>query len=389
VRELLPRDDIHERLLEVFPRSAFDTVLSNQLAAAAVAAMLYIDAVVPDQGDPPPDTNWARPSLCLWMNDDTYMRDDEADRAAWRDAALGSNARRKVSALRESWGVSDEGWYADNSRETLRDETFSEWLTRGALRARSGLPTTSGAPRWALTASFADLFLPALQGEELAEEIDAWRERSLDPGELVRVHAAHERERRAHAVDVTLPDGTRRSLEPGTASLILKGVLEDWAPSRLRDPVVLSVSEPGDKVFMADDARLRALGLTMDPTALLPDAVLVDIGVDPPVFWMVEAVATDGPVTEERRRQLLEWAADQRIPTESCAFLSAFVSRNDNAARRRLKDIAEGTFAWYADEPARELAWYELVDNTAAQERLAEVTPLMAAEDRREGPFGG
>jgi len=76
--------------------------------------------------------------------------------------------------------------------------------------------------------------------------------------------------------------------------------------------------------------------------------------------WIVEAVATDGPVTEERRRRLLEWAADQKIPAGSCRFLSAFLSRNHGAAKRRLKDLAVGTLAWYLDEPTRELSWHEI-----------------------------
>ena len=52
---------------------------------------------------------------------------------------------------------------------------------------------------------------------------------------------------------------------------------------------------------------------------------------------------------------------------KTSAFLSTlaassrrFLDRNDDAARRRLKDLAVGTFAWYASEPTRELAWYDI-----------------------------
>ncbi len=51
MRQLLLRDQIQARLTLVFPREAFDPVLSNPLATAALAAMLYVDAVVPDIGD--------------------------------------------------------------------------------------------------------------------------------------------------------------------------------------------------------------------------------------------------------------------------------------------------------------------------------------------------
>ncbi len=44
---------------------------------------------------------------------------------------------------------------------------------------------------------------------------------------------------------------------------------------------------------------------------------------------------------------------------EMLASGSVFVSRADATVRRR-QNLARGTFAWYADEPEHELAWYEL-----------------------------
>jgi hypothetical protein len=356
---LLPREECHARLQRIFPRTAFDPVLSNPLASAAVAAMLYIGAVVPDTEDPGDDAVWARPSLCLWMSDGVYAHDDPAARVAWRTAALG-RGRSATVPLQTSWGLPDESWYRDNSRETLRDETFTNWLSHGAVRVRPGVPTTSGRPRWALTASFAALFSPDVSGDDLDAAIDAWRGTHMSPGDRFRISTARDRERQAHSVSVDLPNGEVRTLEPGHASLILKGVVEQWAPARLADPVVLSISEPGDKVYVADASRLRALGLTMDASSVLPDAVIVDIGADPPEFWMIEAVASDGPVDEDRRQALLRWAEAQRIDPSLCRFLSAFASRSSPSARKRLKDLAAGTFAWYADEPGNELAWSDI-----------------------------
>jgi hypothetical protein len=343
----------------IFPRDAFDPVLSNPLAAAALAAMLYVDAIVPDEGEVAADAVWARPTTCLWMSDDVYARDTAQDRIAWRRAA--ARGRRALEDLQASWGLPYlTSWYRDNTREALRDETFPAWLDYGAIRYRPGIRTTSSLPRWALTSSFADLFDLSLSESQFTETVEDWRASHMSPGDRFRIATFRERERAEYAVAVRLPDGQVRSLEPGEASLILRGVLEEWAPARLLDPVVLSISEPGDKVYLADAARLRSLGLAIDAGNLLPDAVIVDIGETPPAFWIVEAVASDGPVTEDRRRQLMRWAEDQRIPPTSCRFLTAFFDRNSEAARRRLKDIAVGTFAWYASEPLRELAWYEI-----------------------------
>ncbi|HSV64664.1 MAG TPA: BsuBI/PstI family type II restriction endonuclease [Mycobacteriales bacterium] len=357
-RPLPARTECHVRLKRIFPRAAFDPVLANPLAATAVAAMLYVDAVVPDDAPLFHDAVWARPTTCLWMSDEAYGRTSDADRAAWRAAA--GHGKRQVSDLLTCWEVRFDPWYADNTRETLRDETFPAWLRNGAVRLRPGVPTTSGKPRWALTASFADLFDPELDGEPLAIAIDAWRTDRMSPGDRLRIHMVHERDRQAYATQVVLPGGQVRSLEASTASLILKGVIEEWAPVRLGDPIVLTISEPGDKVYLADAAIMKALGISLDPSTLLPDAVIVDIAATPPAFWIIEAVASDGPIDEHRRRAFLGWADDQRIPQGSCHFLSAFSSRNSDSARRRLKDLAAGTHAWYADEPTRELSWYEL-----------------------------
>ncbi|MGH3887751.1 MAG: BsuBI/PstI family type II restriction endonuclease [Pseudonocardiaceae bacterium] len=110
----------------------------------------------------------------------------------------------------------------------------------------------------------------------------------------MRIHSLQERERSIHAVLVKFPDGQTQSLEPGEASRILKGVLESWAPVRLFDPVVLSISQPGDKVYVGDVATLTRLGITINASELLPDAVIVDIGSSPPRFWIIEVVASDG-----------------------------------------------------------------------------------------------
>ncbi|HEX2418579.1 MAG TPA: BsuBI/PstI family type II restriction endonuclease [Micromonosporaceae bacterium] len=358
LRPLLPRGECQARLQLVFPRTTFDPVLANPLAGAAVAAMIYIDAIIEDTV-PFVDSNvCARPTTCLWMSDAAFRCADQLQRIAWRKAALGG--KKAVANLLRSWGLSHDAWYGDNSRETLRDETFAEWLRYGAVRANPSVTTTSGRPRWALTASFADLFNPALQGEDLAAAVEGWQAGHLQPGDLVRIRAAGDRERRAHSVPVRLPTGEVRNLAPGDASLIIKAVVEQWMRARLADPVVLTISEPGEKLYVADQATLASLGLAIDTSTLLPDALLVDIGPRPAEFWIVEAVATDGPIDDGRKKELLDWATDQKIPETSCRFLTAFLSRNHHAARRRLKDLATGTFAFYADEPARELSWYEL-----------------------------
>lgn len=298
----------------LFPEAAFDRVLSNALAAWSVAAMIYVDAIVSAEGAVAEDATWVRPTTVLWLSADAYDRSDADFRAEWRNAALsGNRPKEKLALFLESWELPFSPRYADNSRETLRDETWPKWENHGAARIRPGVLTSSSKPRWALTDAFADLFDPALNDDEVEQRIEAFRDAHMDPRARARAVVARRREAQVHQVEILLPDGSHRQLAPGESSEILRGVIEQWASDRLVDPVVLTISEPGAKF-----------------------------------------------VTDDRKARLLRWAKSQNIPEDSCRFLSAFVSRNARPAKRRLKDLASGTYAWYLDEPGHELAWYVL-----------------------------
>lgn len=356
---VIDRTECERRLLAVFPRAAFDTSMSSPIAAAGVSAMIYAGAVLPSDDSVTVDFHWMSPTMCLWMSDDALAHHAEGDREDWYRAAM--RGKRRVAQQLADWGETHNHWYENNSREPLRDESFRQLRQRGAVRFRPGLPQNYSGPRWALDESFATLFDPNLVGDALDNAIDAWREAHLGPLELVKINVQTKLDSAVGAVLVALPpDNTVRQLEPGVASEILRGVIEQWALSRLKSPIVVSISEPGNKLYAADGAMLAAAGISINVSTLLPDALIVDIGDTPPTFWIVEAVASDGEIDEARKADLLQWAADQKIATSACRFLSAFTSRGSAPARRRLKDLAAGSFAWFLDEPSHELAWYEI-----------------------------
>jgi hypothetical protein len=360
VRKLISPEIAEQRLQVIFPRAAFDPVLSSPLAGMAVAALIYVNAVC-DAGDDARTVTWARPTTVLWLSVAAMSHDSVADRAAWYKAAV--KGHRQVEELQASWGIPFQPAYRDNSRETLRDETFKGWLAHNAIRRRPGVPTSSGKGIWSLLSDFADLFDPDLSDEDFKAAATTWRERHLDPGPRAKAAYALRMEQAEHEVVVNLPNsnGATRKLAPGISSHIIKGVVEAWATTRLVMPIVLAISEPGDKVHLGEGKELQALGIKLDVSNVLPDVIIADIGKDPVDFWIIEAVATDGAVTKERRKDFLKWAEQQNIKASRCSFLTAFRSRNDAPARRRLKDLASGTWAWFADEPDHELAWYQVV----------------------------
>jgi hypothetical protein len=362
LRKLISPEEAERRLQVIFPRAAFDSVFSSPLAGAAVAAMIYVDAVcIPT--DDVKSVYWARPSTVMWLSTDVLDLDEEEKRLAWREAAAKPKGNESVSKLQETWGIPFRPSYRDNSRETLRDETLKQWKEHGVVRERADLAASSSKGRWALLEHFADLFDPELVGDEFAEAAHAWQEQYFDPGTRLRALHARKTEKAQHAVIVNLPNsgGETRKLAPGVSSNIIKGVVEEWSILRLIKPYVLAISEPGDKVHLGDANILQSLGIKIDAQRVLPDVIIADIEANPVTFWIIEAAATGGVVTAARRQLLRDWAKEQNINPENCSFLTAFRSRNDAPARRFLKDLASETWAWFSDEPNHELAWYLVV----------------------------
>jgi hypothetical protein len=329
-----------ERLGLVFPEPlAQRGRLTNQLAASAVFVALYVDAVAGERR--------LRPSMVLWMCDEAAKRTRPEERRDWYQATL--RGKRQLAELLESWGIGHRPWYADNTREPLRDETFRSWYRLGAILRDETVPTTSAKPQWSLAPDFTALFDPDLQGEELLECIDDWQDDHLGTIGRARIALARQLAGPGEQVTVMLPGGLIRTLAPGGSSLILKGVVEELAPRLLDQPTLLFISESRRHLDVIDATLLRELGIEPNLSRLLPDALLFDAG--PGLFWFVEAVFTDGAIHEGRKGALEAWALEQGIPADRCRYVTAFVGRTSQPFRRLVASLAWGTLVWFLDEP--------------------------------------
>lgn len=334
--ELLPREEVRARLLEIFPAGTpYRADITNQTAASTVFVALYIGAI---EGG----AQLLGPKHVYRMTEEQAALTDPASRAAY------------IAAIRSPKGrIAGERWYADNTREGIRDDTLREGLVAiGAVVAQADVPTTSSKPRYALTASFAALFNPVLANEALAKAITDWQTASLNKGALARLainlQGAGKSE---HKVVVTFPNGETRLLRPGPSSEITKAVIEVFAPRFLSEPAVLSISESATKVIARDDALAKSIGLNIQADKNLPDAILADLGPAHPLLVFVEVVATDGPVSERRKTDLLKLVSDAGFPTEHVAFVSAYLDRSAAPFKKNVNTLAWGTYAWFASEP--------------------------------------
>lgn len=246
-------------------------------------------------------------------------------------------------------------WYADTTREPIRDETIRFGLLEiGAVGRAAGRATTSSSPVYFLKADFAALLQPSLTGDAFETAASAWRLRHLTPAALARTKLlAGGKVRRPDAVLVQCPDGSVATLSPGPSSNISKAVVEQFARDFLPNPALLWLSESGSKVRHQDEAAAADLGLKIDASKTLPDIILVNVGEsgEDTALVFVEVVASDGAMTESRRKSLLEYVGASGFPADQCFFVTAFEDRTDSAFRKCLPQLAWGTFARFRTEP--------------------------------------
>lgn len=331
---------IAARLPEIFPEGTENrNYVVREMAARTVFVMFYVGAV---QGA----DRWIRPSQVTDMSDEQAAQTDDVARKAWTAQSLSSKKDRPAKP-----------WYAPNSREPVRDETLrSGLIVCRAVIEREGVPTTSSLPKYALEAEFAALFDPSLSGTDLGVAIAAWRDSHLSKAALSRARLVKQGAAVARdAVVVTFPNGEKRSLAPGPSSSIAKAVIEVFAPKFLKQPAVLWLSESGNKVVARDEGLASALGLKIDPSKALPDIILVDLGEDVSGSDMLvvfaEVVASDGPVSRERKVVLTTLALEAGFDERHLAFLTAFMDRGSSQFKKSVSEIAWGSFAWFASEP--------------------------------------
>lgn len=338
------------RLQLVMPESLTGTrATCSGIAAAAAFTLVYVGAI--DQQRP------VRPAMIVGMSDAAARHRQPTERLAWyRAAKLGNKA---VADLLDGWGEVDKTtWYATNSREGVRDETFPAWSRRGALIVDESVPTTSSRGRYSLAPDFAALLDPNLTGDDLEQRVRSWQDHHLTMAARLRAQRDRDVARADHALAVSLPGGVSRNLLPGQSSVILKGVIEEWT-KMLDDPVVVFISQSGEKVNVFDNQLLTSLGLSIDQQRFLPDCLIADLAGEESL-WLVEVVASDGPITEERREAMTRWATGHGLAGDRCQFLTAFTSRTSAEAKRALPVLARGSHAWFLDEPDALLSWLDL-----------------------------
>lgn len=347
--KLLSRDKVHERIKMILPVGVTGRpVLNGPVTASVIWVALYCGAVN--------RSRYIRPSMVCWMRDSIAKSASNLNRDRYWNA---SKANQKVLASEYPTEILEPSWYADNTREVIRDDVLRNglWAIGAALRDESQ-PTNSSKPVWCLQQEFADLFSPSLLRSELEQAISKWQSENLNEILFGRLRAAQAAHTAQHEVNVEMPDGTSRALGAGMSSLIAKGVIEEFSKRTLSDVRVLALSEGREHVAIEDEVQLKSAGLSPQADRVLPDIVLLDESTK--VLWCIEVVATDGPVNELRKSDLIRWAGRGGFEPQKVKLVTAFTSRTSDRFRALFPTLAQDTGVWFLDEPQL-LIWLQKI----------------------------
>jgi hypothetical protein len=285
----------------------------------------------------------------------TTMSDVQAATASAEDRALWWDLARRPRRP----GQVAKRWYAENTREPIRDETFRVWKEYGAL-LEDALPTTSSLPRYRLAPDFAELFNPDLDGADLDDAIAAWQSRHLTSAARMRMALVRQESSSAVGDQVRFPDGATRLFAIGPSTPLLKAAVERFATAFLSRPVVLVVTESRRRLAYEDSEQLARVRLSPDPR-VMPDLLLADVGTPRGELQLtfLECVATGGAMTHERAGALQEWLRRCGHGGTKAAFGSIFSDRAAPVFRQLAGQLAWGSFVWFASEPGNIVVFLE------------------------------
>ncbi|MBL9159998.1 MAG: hypothetical protein JNJ70_21130 [Verrucomicrobiales bacterium] len=264
--------------------------------------------------------------------------------AGWPSAGEGSplGTRKIIQFINTHFQESiSEGSYDDIRRKDLKDA-----LLAGLVIASAGKPgssTNDPTRGYALDPDFATLLRTYGQTgwQTSASSFMAGR---TALSELLRAKFA------TNPVAVQLPNGAKLALSGGPHNLLQKAIVEQFLPRFGYNSNVLYIGDTAQKSLHVDSQLCNQLNLILDPSKKTPD--VISYSSEKNWLYLIEAVHTFGPISNERRMELTEFAAQSNA---GLIFVTAFLDLK--AFRKSASEIGWETEVWIASEPDHLIHW--------------------------------
>ena len=230
--------------------------------------------------------------------------------------------------------------YKPNTRETVRRQTVHQFLDGGLIVVNPDDPQRPvNSPKAVYQIEPSALKLMRSFGSE------SW-EKDL-AAYLSTVKTLQERyaqERQMVRLPVSLAPGKVISLSPGGQNVLVKEIVDQFAPRFASPGKFLYVGDTDEKFAYFDEEALSELGVEIEQHGKMPDVIVYYTEKN----WLVliEAVTSHGPIDPKRREELKRLFGHS---TAGLVFVTAFLTRKAMVAY--LNDISWETEVWAADSP--------------------------------------
>lgn len=146
-------------------------------------------------------------------------------------------------------------------------------------------------------------------------------------------------------IPIRLSDERSIYLSPGGQNVLVKLIMEEFAPRFAPGSKVLYLGDTDEKFLHIDRDAFSALDIAIDDHGKMPDLVLHDE--ERKWLFLVEAVTSHGPVNPKRHAEL---KALFKTSKAGLVFVTAFATRR--AMVKYLEEISYETEVWTADAPS-------------------------------------
>lgn len=231
--------------------------------------------------------------------------------------------------------------YAPNTRETFRRLTMHQFVDAGLALYNPDQPDRPvNSPKAVYQIAPAALDLLRSYGTE------DWDEKlSTYIAEIGRLVDRYAQARKQHLVPVELVGGGEINLSPGAHSILIKQIIEDFAPRFAPGSQLIYAGDTGSKYGYYDTELLEKLGVKIEKHGKMPDVVLY-YG-DRNWLLLVESVTSHGPVDSKRHVELQTLFENS---TAGIVYVTAFPNRQIMA--KYIPVISWETEVWSADAPS-------------------------------------
>jgi adenine-specific DNA-methyltransferase len=230
--------------------------------------------------------------------------------------------------------------YKPNTRETVRRQTVHQFLDAGLIVANPDQPERPvNSPKAVYRIETSALKLLRSFGSKTWD-----KDLATYLSSVKTLREKYAQERAMARIPVTLAPGKEITLSPGGQNVLVKEIIDQFAPRFASPGKFIYVGDTDEKFAYFDQSGLAELGVEIEQHGKMPDVIIHYT--EKNWLLLIEAVTSHGPINPKRRQELKRLFANSTV---GLVFVTAFLTRK--AMIEYLDEISWETEVWAADSP--------------------------------------